>query len=479
MSRANLIALDAATGHAGRGLRHERRRRRRRSVRRHADDLSRTSRSSARRAAKCRRVRPAIRARSTCAPARSSGSSRPCRAPGEPFNDTWGNGWEDRGGTNMWGFAAPIDAERGIAYLPIAGPAANYYGGDRPGNNAFGELDRRGRRADRQYLLALPDRASRSVGHRHAVGRRACSSFVQQRHARCRRSRRSASRAYFYVLESRDGQAAASTSRRRRCRRATCRPSGTRRRSRFPVRPPPLARVSFSDETDLVRPEDTTPEHAAACRDFMERSGGFYNAGRSRRSCTRRPTRRRSRRFSSRAARAASTGAASPIDPTTRLRLRRRRTTARSSVGCRTRTRTSRTASKPSARSSRTIARASTASARSSRSARRSAVKYDAERSGPSVRARRASVRRGASSSPSTRNTGEIAWESVARLERELAGRQAARRQRRQRRARRVTAGGVVFVGATSDRALPRVRRARPATSSGARRSRTTPARTR
>src|SRR5436190_12776010 len=57
---------------------------------------------------------------------------------GEKFNETWGDGWEGRGGTNMWAFAAPIDAERGIAYLPIAGPAANYYGGDRPGNNVFG-----------------------------------------------------------------------------------------------------------------------------------------------------------------------------------------------------------------------------------------------------------------------------------------------------------------------------------------------------
>jgi quinoprotein glucose dehydrogenase len=47
----------------------------------------------------------------------------------------------------------------------------------------------------------------------------------------------------------------------------------------IPVAPPPLARVSFNAETDLVRPEDTTPEHAAACRDFMARSGGFYNAG--------------------------------------------------------------------------------------------------------------------------------------------------------------------------------------------------------
>ena len=56
---------------------------------------------------------------------------------GEPFNETWGDGWEGRGGTNMWAFAAPIDAALGLAYLPIAGPAANYYGGDRPGNNVF------------------------------------------------------------------------------------------------------------------------------------------------------------------------------------------------------------------------------------------------------------------------------------------------------------------------------------------------------
>jgi quinoprotein glucose dehydrogenase len=45
------------------------------------------------------------------------------------------------------------------------------------------------------------------------------------------------------------------------------------------VRPPPLARVSFDPAQDLVRAEDTSPEHAAACVDFMQRSGGFFNAG--------------------------------------------------------------------------------------------------------------------------------------------------------------------------------------------------------
>src|SRR5690606_38538507 len=28
---------------------------------------------------------------------------------GEPFNETWGNGWKGRSGTNMWAFSAPVD----------------------------------------------------------------------------------------------------------------------------------------------------------------------------------------------------------------------------------------------------------------------------------------------------------------------------------------------------------------------------------
>ena len=30
-----------------------------------------------------------------------------------------------------------LDEERGILYMPVAGPAGNYWGGDRPGNNLF------------------------------------------------------------------------------------------------------------------------------------------------------------------------------------------------------------------------------------------------------------------------------------------------------------------------------------------------------
>ena len=46
----------------------------------------------------------------------------------------------------------------------------------------------------------------------------------------------------------------------------------------IPVKPPPLARVSYSPE-DLVTAEDTNAEHAAFCAELVERSGGFYNVG--------------------------------------------------------------------------------------------------------------------------------------------------------------------------------------------------------
>jgi quinoprotein glucose dehydrogenase len=56
---------------------------------------------------------------------------------GELGHDTWeGDSWRNRSGVNVWGFIT-VDAQRGIAYLPIGAPAWDRYGGDRIGNNLF------------------------------------------------------------------------------------------------------------------------------------------------------------------------------------------------------------------------------------------------------------------------------------------------------------------------------------------------------
>jgi len=58
---------------------------------------------------------------------------------GEAGNDTWAKGtWQNRTGNNVWAFALTVDEERGILYIPVSGPGANIYGGDRPGANLFG-----------------------------------------------------------------------------------------------------------------------------------------------------------------------------------------------------------------------------------------------------------------------------------------------------------------------------------------------------
>ncbi|PYT23859.1 MAG: pyrroloquinoline quinone-dependent dehydrogenase [Acidobacteria bacterium] len=54
-------------------------------------------------------------------------------------NETWANGsWKDRGAVNAWSILS-VDAERGIVFLPLTSPATDYYGGDRKGMGLFGD----------------------------------------------------------------------------------------------------------------------------------------------------------------------------------------------------------------------------------------------------------------------------------------------------------------------------------------------------
>ena len=57
--------------------------------------------------------------------------------PGEPENKTWGpEGWVNRSGPSQWG-PGTVDTKLGLVYLPIGNPADSYYGGDRPGNDLY------------------------------------------------------------------------------------------------------------------------------------------------------------------------------------------------------------------------------------------------------------------------------------------------------------------------------------------------------
>lgn len=58
---------------------------------------------------------------------------------GEFGADTWEKGSsKGRGGTNAWSILS-IDAERGILYLPLTSPSTDFWGGERKGANLFGD----------------------------------------------------------------------------------------------------------------------------------------------------------------------------------------------------------------------------------------------------------------------------------------------------------------------------------------------------
>src|SRR5690606_33302431 len=59
--------------------------------------------------------------------------------PGQPGHEPGlDGGWQPLSGANTWAFAAPVDAGLGLVYVPLSSPAPNYYGGARPGANAYG-----------------------------------------------------------------------------------------------------------------------------------------------------------------------------------------------------------------------------------------------------------------------------------------------------------------------------------------------------
>jgi quinoprotein glucose dehydrogenase len=59
--------------------------------------------------------------------------------PGEFGNETWGNNsWASNGNTGVW-TQMTVDEDLGLVYLPVESPTSDFYGGERPGDNLFGE----------------------------------------------------------------------------------------------------------------------------------------------------------------------------------------------------------------------------------------------------------------------------------------------------------------------------------------------------
>jgi len=198
--------------------------------------------------------------------------------PGELGNNSWlEHGWRARSGVNVWAWYMTLDADRGLLYMPVAGPSANYWGGDRPGNNLFANS-----------IVAVEAETGRYRWHFQTVHHDLWDSDMPNPpvlvdiQAGGRRVPALASvgkTGWMFILDRVTGKPIFGVE-ERPVPKGSVPGEWYSPTQPFPVKPArPLVRVDFVKERDLVRPEDTSAQHVAECEALWDKSGGFANAG--------------------------------------------------------------------------------------------------------------------------------------------------------------------------------------------------------
>ena len=196
--------------------------------------------------------------------------------PGETGHETWeGDSWKGRSGVNTWGHYMTVDQDRGIAYFTFGSPNNDFYGGDRRGANLFGSS-----------LVALDAETGKLRWHFQAVHHDlwnmdlpAAPSLIDIN----RNGRRTPALALVtklglvFILDRLTGKPIFGVE-ERPVPKSDVPGEESSPTQPFPLKPPAIGRTSFKPE-DIVTADDTTIEHAKGCRDLYEASGGLYNAG--------------------------------------------------------------------------------------------------------------------------------------------------------------------------------------------------------
>ena len=195
--------------------------------------------------------------------------------PGEVGHDDWKEGnWKARSGNNMWSYAITVDEKRGIVYMPMGGPAANYWGGDRKGNNLFANS-----------VVAVDYQTGKLKWYFQTVHHelwdydlppdpvlidivkdgKKIPALVQ-----------TGKSGYMFILDRVTGKPVFGVE-ERPVAQGNAPGEWYAATQPFPLKPPPLARVSIS-RADIVTADDTSADHAKACQELWDKHG-FQDAG--------------------------------------------------------------------------------------------------------------------------------------------------------------------------------------------------------
>jgi quinoprotein glucose dehydrogenase len=163
----------------------------------------------------------------------------------------------------------------GYLYMPIDGPASNYYGGDRPGANLYGNS-----------IVAVDTQTGRYRWHFQTVHHdlwdfdnppAPALLDITQNGRKLPALAQVGKTGLMYILNRETGQPIFGVE-ERPVAKGDVPGEWYSPTQPFPLKPPALAKMDYKP-SDVVTAEDTTPEHAKNCQALVERSGGFYNAG--------------------------------------------------------------------------------------------------------------------------------------------------------------------------------------------------------
>jgi len=197
--------------------------------------------------------------------------------PGEPGHETWeSDAWQDQPNIFHWAFSLTVDEERGLVFAAFESAGPNdYYGGDRPGDNLFSDS-----------IVALDVRTGERRWHFQTVHHdlwdfdlpAAPGLLDVEIDGEVVPILAAAGKTgYLYILNRETGEPVFGME-EQAVPESMVPGEQASPTQPVPIRPPPIAKVSYSP-SDIVTADDTTAEHAAFCRRVVEESGGFFNAG--------------------------------------------------------------------------------------------------------------------------------------------------------------------------------------------------------
>lgn len=196
--------------------------------------------------------------------------------PGEVGHESWlDDGWKGRSGTNVWVWYMTLDDKTGTLYMPVGGPSANYYGGDRPGNNLFGNS-----------LVAVDALTGKYRWHFQTIHHDLWDSDlpappvlldVKVGGKTVPALAETGKPGLMYILDRTTGKPVFGVEEKPVAKGdvpgewyAPTQP--------IPVKPRDLVRNHWTPD-DVVTAADTNEAHAAACQAVLAQYGGFYNSG--------------------------------------------------------------------------------------------------------------------------------------------------------------------------------------------------------